>query len=120
MIRATSQICRLVLFCVCLLALVSCSEDQKKAAQAADTYLKGVGLKETKLDLFCTSPSVPDKAYVAMTGTWGFADKSGNPQKEFFGFIVLRDGSGWKIDQDHPAAYTQEKEKALVYLGGGK
>jgi hypothetical protein len=53
-----------------------------------------------------------------MTGTWGFADSSGNPQKEFYGFIMLRDGSGWKIAQ--PAAYTQDKEKAQVYLGGGK
>jgi hypothetical protein len=118
MTSATPRIYRLSLFCVCLLALVSCSEDQKKAAQAADTYLKGVGIKETKLDLFCTSPSVPDKAYVAMTGTWGFADSSGNPQKEFFGFIMQRDGTDWKIAQ--PAAYTQEKEKAQVYLGGGK
>jgi hypothetical protein len=118
MTRATPRIYRLSLFCLCLVALVSCSEDQKKAAQAADTYLKGVGIKETKLDLFCTSPSVPDKAYVAMTGTWGFADSSGNPQKEFYGFIMLRDESGWKIAQ--PAAYTQDKEKAKVYLGGGK
>jgi hypothetical protein len=88
------------------------------AAQTADTYLKGVGLKETKLDLFCTSPNAPDKAYVAVTGTWGFADRSGNPQKEYYGFIMQKDGNAWTIAK--PVAYTDDKEKALVYLGGGK
>ena len=108
----------MALLCLCLLSLVSCSKDQKKAAEAADTYLKGVGLKETKLDLFCTSPSAPDKAYVAITGTWGFADASGKQQKEFYGFIMRKDGDGWTIVG--PTAYTDDKEKALVYLGGGK
>jgi len=113
---------RFALLTVCLflavVASTSCSADKKKAAQAADTYLKNSGVKETKLDLFCTSPNASDKAYVAMTATWGFSDKAGNPQKEFFGFIMQKDGDSWKIVQN--TAYTDDKQKAIDYVSGGK
>jgi hypothetical protein len=122
MIRLITMSSRFALPALCLflavVASTSCSADKNKAAQAADTYLKNSGVKETKLDLFCTSPNAPDRAYVAMSATWGFSDKSGNPQKEFFGFIMQKDGDSWKIVSN--TSYTDDKQKAIDYLSGAK
>ncbi len=100
-----------------LLAAISCSGSESRAKKAIEEYMKGQGTTKLTLDAYYPSSS-GDRAYASATVTYNFANSSGEMQKEFLGFILARDGSGWRIER--PAAYTTEKMKAETYLAGGK
>jgi hypothetical protein len=98
--------------------MTSCSSNQSKAKKAIEEYLKGQGATNIVMDLFYTNKSSPDKAYTSATITYNFASSSGNPQREFLGFILARDGDGWRIEKD--SGYTKEEAQAARFLAGGK
>ena len=80
--------------------------------------LKPHGVTEVIVDLLYTDSNFPDKAYTSATVTYNFATAAGKQQREYLGFILAREGSGWRIERS--ASYTKEKQQAATYLGGGK
>lgn len=109
------------LFVLCLgtpLVMTSCSSNESKAKKAIEEHLKGQGATNIAMDLFYTDKNSPDKAYTSATITYNFASSSGNPQREFLGFILARDGNSWRIEKD--SGYTKEADQAARYLAGGK
>jgi hypothetical protein len=101
-----------------LLSTVSCSGNEVKAKKTLQEYLKGQGVTDLTVDLFYTDPNVPDKAYVSATATYNFAGSEGKLKREFLGYVLVREGTGWKVD--HNVSYTTERQKAGTYLAGGK
>ena len=101
-----------------LLGMTSCANNEGKAKKAVEEYLKNQGATKVVMDLFYTNKDYPDKAYASATITYNFASSSGNPQREFLGFILARDGDGWRIEKN--ASYTKEEDQAARYLAGGK
>jgi len=101
-----------------LLSTVSCSGNEVKAKKALQEYLKGQGVTDLTVDLFYTDPTLPDKAYVSATATYNFAGSEGKLKREFLGYVLAREGSGWKVE--HNVSYTTERQKAATYLAGGK
>jgi hypothetical protein len=101
-----------------LLATASCANNEGKAKKAVEEYLKNQGATKIVIDLFYTNKNDPDKAYTSATITYNFASSSGNPQREFLGFILARDGNTWRIEKN--ASYTKEEDQAARYLAGGK
>jgi len=108
----------LVLCTSLLLSIVGCSVNEKKAKNAIQEYLKNQGVTDLVVDLFYTDPNVPDKAYTSATITYNFAGANGQQKHEYLGFILARDGAGWKIEKG--AAYTKDQQKAATFLAGGK
>ena len=109
------------LFVICLgtpLVMTSCSSNESKAKKAIEEYLKGQGATNIAMDLFYTNKNSPDKAYTSATITYNFASSSGNPQREFLGFILARDGDSWRIEKS--SGYTKQEDQAARYLAGGK
>jgi ketosteroid isomerase-like protein len=98
-------------------ANVACAGNESRAKKAIEEYLKGQGTTNLTLDSYYPS-STGDRAYASATVTYNFANSSGEMQKEFLGFILAREGGGWRIERS--AAYTTDKEKAQTYLAGGK
>ena len=80
--------------------------------------MKNQGMTDLKMDSFFTNPKFPDKAYTSATVTYNFASSGGNAQKEFLGFILAREGSGWRIERS--TAYTKDEQQAAKYLSGEK
>ena len=116
-----SQVLTLTMLIVCmglLLSAVSCSGNEKKAKNVIQDYLKNQGLNNLVVDFFYTDPNIPDKAYVSATATYNFAGADGKLKREFLGFILAREGGGWRIERS--ASYTTEQQKAATYLAGGK
>jgi hypothetical protein len=110
-----------VLFLLVLAALfvtTSCSGNESKARKAVEEYLKGQGATEIIVDAFYVDKASPEKAYAAATITYDFSSAKGKPQREFSGFILTREGNGWRVES--AAKYTKEQEKAAVFLAGGK
>jgi hypothetical protein len=70
------------------------------------------------MDLVHTDPKSPDKVYASATITYNFANAEGKAQQEFLGFILARDGKGWRIERNAP--YTKEQSQAANYLAGRK
>lgn len=119
--RLRKRVYTLVLFAVCAgtsLATLSCSNNESKVKKLLQDTLKPHGVTDVIVDLFHTDPNVPDKAYASATLTYNFATAEGKPQREFSGFILVRDGDGWRIEQN--ASYTKEPQQAAKYLAGGK
>jgi hypothetical protein len=109
------------LFVLCFvtpLVMTACSSNKTKAKKAVEEYVKGQGATNIIIDLFYSNKNSPDKAYTSATITYNFASASGNPQREFLGFILTRDGEGWAIDKN--AAYTKQEDEAARYLAGGR
>jgi len=122
MINKRSQI-RAFIFAlsVCLgtvLFFSSCSSNESKAKKAIQEYLKNQGVTDLTMDSFFTSPDVPGKAYTSATVTYNFATADGRPQKEFLGFVLAQEGSGWRIERG--TAYTKEQALAIKYMQGQK
>ena len=116
-----SRLLALLLSGVCLasvFAATSCSGNESKAKKAIEEYLKAQRIKSMTMDFFYTDPNFRGKAYAGITIIHNFADRSGQPQREPLGFILSQEGEGWRIE--NVARYTTEKEKAALYLGGGK
>jgi len=101
-----------------LLATASCANNEGKAKKAVEEYLKNQGATKIVIDLFYANKNDPYKAYTSATITYNFASSSGNPQREFLGFILARDGNTWRIEKN--ASYTKEEDQAARYLAGGK
>jgi hypothetical protein len=122
MTNKNSQI-RAIIFAlsVCLgtvLLLSSCSSNESKAKKAIQEYLKNQGVTDLTVDSFVTSPNVPGKAYTSATVTYNFATSDGRPQREFLGFILAQEGSGWRIERG--TGYTKDEELAIKYMQGLK
>jgi hypothetical protein len=100
----------------------SCKSQEQQAFQAVEQHIKATDpdLRDVKLVLFHTSASIPDKAYVSVSGTRGFASGGGTAQSDYRGFILAKDGSGWKVDQERNIKFTKNPEDADRYLAGRK
>ena len=112
---------RLILFVLCAFALAgmsACSSPSDKARLAVEQYLKDQKIQDLKLDLFCTNPRFPDKAYASVTVTHSFSNADGVPQKEFLGYILKQDGREWRVE--HSASYTKEQQRAMDLVAGVK
>jgi len=96
----------------------SCAGNESKAKKAIQEYLKNQGITDLAMDSFFTSPSVPEKAYASATVTYNFASSDGRPQKEFLGFVLAKEGSGWRIERN--TGYTKDEQQALRYVQGLK
>jgi len=101
-----------------LLSTVSCSGNEAKAKKAIQEYLKNQGVIELTVDFFYTDPNLPDKAYAGATATHNFAGSDGKQKREFLGYVLTREGTGWKVERN--VSYTTEPQKAAIYLAGGK
>jgi len=106
------------LLAVTLAFMSACSNPSEKARLAVEEHLKNQKIQDLKLDLFCTNPSFPDKAYASVTITHSFANAEGLPQKEYLGYILKQDGREWKVD--HSATYTKEQQRAMDLVAGVK
>ena len=104
--------------CLAAAFTTACSSDESKARTLIQEYMKNQGVTDLKVDSFITDPSMPGKAYTSATVTYNFASSAGNPQREFLGFILTQEGSGWRIER--PAAYTKDQQYAVKLLGGLK
>lgn len=100
------------------IATVACSSNESKAKRILQEYLKPHGVTDVVVDLFYTDPNFPDKAYTSATVTYNFATAEGKPQREFIGYIMAREGEGWRIERN--VAYTKEPKQAAKFLAGGK
>jgi|SRR5215467_9084855 len=122
MIKTHSQI-RAIIFalslCVVVTALFSsCASNESKAKKAIQEYMKNQGMTDLTMDSFFTSSNVPGKAYTSATVTYNFATSEGKPQREFLGFILAQEGSGWRIERS--AGYTKDEQQAIKFLSGQK
>src|SRR3989442_5575615 len=116
-----SRVLAFTLLALCagtVFATMSCSSNESKVKKTIEESLKPHGVTEIIVDLFYTDPKFPDKAYTSATLTYNFATADGRPQREYLGFILAREGDGWRIEQN--TNYTKEKQKAATYLTGGK
>ena len=113
---------RFIIFILCALALATatsaCSSQSDKAKLAVEQHLKDQKIQDLKLDLFCTNPNFPDKAYASVTVTHNFANSKGEPQKEYLGYILKQDGPEWRVD--HSTIYTKEQQRAMDLVAGVK
>jgi hypothetical protein len=96
----------------------SCSTNKGKAKTLIQEYMKNQGITDLTVDSFFTNPAVPGKAYTSATVTYNFASSSGNPQRDFLGFILAQEGSGWRIERT--SSYTKDQQQASKLLAGGK
>lgn len=101
-----------------VLATASCSTNESKAKKAIQEYMKNQGIKDLTMDSFFPDPNSPAKAYASATVTYNFASSGGNPQREFLGFIMAKEGDGWRIERS--AGYTKEQQQAAKFLAGTK
>lgn len=108
----------LVLSAGAAIATVSCSSNESKVKKVLQESLKVHGVTDIVVDLFYTDPNFPDKAYTSATLTYNFATAEGKPQREFSGFVLAREGDGWRIERN--VSYTKEPQQAAKYLAGGK
>jgi hypothetical protein len=106
-----------LLVAAAILGLSGCDAQARRAKESVDQKLKPMGIKKTDLGLFVVDPAAPNRAYISVTATWNFADASGQPQKEYLGFGLKRDGDGWQVDQTG-IKYTEDKNKAIEILNG--
>jgi hypothetical protein len=112
---------RFIVFALCasmLAGISACSNPSEKARLAVEQHLKDQKIQDLKLDLFCTNPSFPDKAYASVTVTHSFANAEGQPQKEYLGYILKQDGREWRVE--HSATYTKEQQRAMDLVAGVK
>src|SRR5213083_3395903 len=104
----------LILSAGAVIATVSCSSNESKVKKLLQESLKAHGVTDVVVDLFYTDPDLPDKAYTSATLTYNFATAEGKPQREFIGFILAREGDGWRIERN--VSYTKEPQQAAKYL----
>ena len=88
------------------IATVACSTNESKVKKTLQEYLKPHGVTDIVVDLFYTDPKFPDKAYTSATVTYSFATAEGKPQREYIGYIMAREGDGWRIERN--VSYTKE------------
>lgn len=98
-------------------ALSGCDHEKSKVKSALDAYLKGFGAREVQYDTYVTDPAYPNKAYYAVTITWNQADRRGNFQKEFIGYILDKTDDKWTVDK-RAVSYTKDKDQGKRFLSG--
>ena len=101
-----------------VLAMTSCLSNESKAKRAIEEFYANQGAKDITIDLFYTDAKFPDKAYASATVVYNFASSSGKPQRELSGFILTREGDGWRVERN--TIHTKEQQKAALYIAGGK
>lgn len=101
-----------------LFSATACATNESKAEKVIKEYLKNQGITDLKVDSFFINPNIPGKAYTSATVTHNFASSGGNPQREFLGFILAQEGSGWRVERS--AGYTKDEQQAAKYIAGGK
>lgn len=101
-----------------IVATTSCSSNESKAKALIEEHMKNQGVTDLTIDSFFTDPNIPGKAYTSATVTYNFASSDGKPQREFLGFILAKEGTGWRIEQR--TGYTKGQEQASKLLAGGK
>ena len=119
--RLLRRACAFTLSALCagtVFVTVSCSSNESKVKKMLETSLKPVGVTAVVVDFFYKDPNSPDKAYASATLTYNFATAEGKPQREFLGFILAREGDGWRIEKN--TNYTKDQQQAVKYLSGGK
>jgi hypothetical protein len=99
-------------------ATTSCSSNESKAKALIEEHMKNQGVTDLTIDSFFTDPNIPGKAYTSATVTYNFASSDGKPQREFLGFILAKEGAGWRIERR--TGYTKGQEQASKLLAGGK
>ena len=124
-IKRLSVFIRPLLFSPVIIAIalaVACKSQETKAFEFVAEHLKATDpdFKDPKLELFHTNSSAPDKAYIAVSGTRGFVSGSSKLQPDFRGFLLLRDGDGWRIAPGKTVRYTTEPTEADKILAGQK
>lgn len=107
---------RIILLILVLFA--ACGREQARALKPVEEYLKNFGAREVKADLFVRAKNDPNKAYISVTTTYNFATAKGEPQKEYLGFILKREGDQWKIEKN--VSYTTSERDAETILAGSK
>jgi hypothetical protein len=113
-----AMILALLLFIGTVLAVTSCSSNESKAKALIEEHLKNQGVTDLTVDSFFTDPNIPGKAYTSASVTYNFASSDGKPQREFLGFILAKEGSGWRIERR--TGYTKDQQQASKLLAGGK
>jgi hypothetical protein len=106
---------------MCLVAVfftTSCTSNESKAKALIQEFMKNQGINDLQIDSFYTDSNQPGKAYTSATVTYNFASSGGNAQREFLGFILSKEGSGWRIDRT--TSYTKDQQQAFKLLAGGK
>lgn len=101
-----------------LLSTTSCSRNDTKVKKVIEDHLKGQGVKDLVVDMFYTDPNIADKAYTSATITYNFAGADGKLKHEYLGYIMAREGEGWRIERN--TSYTKEEQRAATLLAGGK
>jgi hypothetical protein len=118
-LRNRAFVLTLLLFLGTVFGTTSCTTNESKAKKTIQEFMKNQGISDLKMDAFFTDPNLPDKAYASATVTYNFASSGGNPQREFIGFILAREGDGWRIEGT-PTSYTKDQQQAYKLLAGGK
>jgi hypothetical protein len=113
-----AMIVALVLCMGTVFAMTSCSSNESKAKALIEEQMKNQGVTDLKMDSFFTDPNIPGKAYTSATVTYNFASSDGKPQREFLGFILAKEGSGWRIERR--TGYTTDQQQASKLMAGGK
>jgi hypothetical protein len=113
-----AMIVALVLCMGTVFAMTSCSSNESKAKALIEEQVKNQGVTDLKMDSFFTDPNIPGKAYTSATVTYNFASSDGKPQREFLGFILAKEGSGWRIERR--TGYTTDQQQASKLMAGGK
>lgn len=108
----------LIIFALLLPLVSACSSKEKKARKAIEEKIQsaGLGVREMTVDFFHPADKMPDKAYIAVTVTYNFANGDGNFQKEYLGYIVKQDGQNWAVERS--TRYTKDKNVAESALAG--
>ena len=96
----------------------SCKSNESKAKAVVQEFMKNQGITDLVIDSFYTDSSQPGKAYTSATVTYNFASSGGNAQREFLGFILAQEGSGWRVERT--VSYTKDQQQAIKLLAGGK
>jgi hypothetical protein len=108
----------LSLLCGLALAAGACNSARSSAEKTVDEYLKNQGVRDVKFDFFHTDSKFPDKSYISATVTHNFASSDGNFKKEYLGFILSREGEGWRIEKT--TGHTTKEDEATTLLSGEK
>ena len=107
-----------ILLFLVIAAAGACSSKQERARKVIQEHLQNQGIRDLKVDLFHTAEKSSAQAYIAVTVTYNFASSDGAFQKEYQGYVLKQDGTGWSID--HNAPYTKDTAHAETIIAGGK
>jgi hypothetical protein len=113
-----SRLLFLSLLCGLALAAGACNSAKSSAQKTVNEYMKNQGVRDVKFDFFHTDSKFPDKSYLSATVTHNFASSDGNFKKEYLGFILNREGEGWRVEKI--AGYTIKADEASSILSGEK